>query len=388
MIYLRIIILFFILNFRIYSYTISAGFGLWQHDLRFINTLDLGWEQTIGNFQYVLELPVFFPWRGYPFVYATPQKNSESSFKSLSETRYLTAILSKAVYDSPYIAFGLDDKRHFFRQSFLRGDPLFDPNVPFLGSHLFIESPFISLCTSAIQDPSLAILYSDLKFLSKDMNTSFSHYVLRPLFWVDMYLLDDKKTAFGASFEGSVMFAVSENHLLGGLGGISYEQKMLRSVVEVVYEYTFFQVSSGILIQDKQRKASIILNSMYPALRDRNNPSPSHDYILGERLSLYIGGDMHFFEIEFEVYNFETVHFNLLAVYSLRWEKFSLSLEYVNEDITSFNDLLQANNKSTFFGFDLSALILKDIMRIGWSSYRNWNGESNFRSRLYTKLLF
>ena len=273
----------------------------------------------------------------------------ESTFKSLSEIRYVATVLSKAIYDAPYVSFGLDDKRHLFRQSFLWGNPLFDSNAPFLGSHLFIESPFISLCTSATQDPSLAILYSDFKLSSEESDTSFSHSVLRPLLWVDMHFLDEKRPVFGASFEGSVLFAVSGDHLLGTLGGVSYEQNMLRSIVELRYEYKFLKIGSGILVQDEQRRASVILNSIYPALRGQNDPTPSRKYILGERFSLYIGEDQHFFEAEFEIYNFKTILFNLSVAYVLQWEKFSLSIEYINEDITSFNDLLQINNEVLFW---------------------------------------
>ena len=144
MIFLRIIIIFFVFSTTGHSIrrsTFLAGFGLWQHNTNYINTLELGWEQKINNFQYALALPIFFPLDDTPSTYGTPQK----TFKNLSERRYLTTILSRAIYDSRDISFGLDDSKNFFSQSFLWGNPFFDPETPFLGSHLFLRTSFLSL---------------------------------------------------------------------------------------------------------------------------------------------------------------------------------------------------------------------------------------------------
>ena len=108
----------------------------------------------------------------------------------------------------------------------------------------------------------------------------------------------------------------------------------------------------------------------------------------GEKFSLHLGKKVHFFEFVLEIYNFDIPKLHLSAAYIIQWEELSFSLEYTNEEIISFNDLGKANTKSVFIGFDLNTLVLKDIMRIGWSSYRNWDRGSDFKSRLYTKFIF
>ena len=387
----KIIILFFVFSVSghsIYSNSFLAGFGLWQYNTDYVNTLELGWEQQIGSFQYALALPVFFPLDDTPFIYGIQRELPDEMFKNLSERRYLAAIFTKAVYDTDHVSLGLNDKKIFFRQSFLRGNPLFDPQTPFLGSHLFLRASALSLYTSSIQDPSLIILYTEKEFFRKEAKTSTGHLMLRPLFWMDTHWLNNKTTDLGASLEGQVWFPLATEHQLGLLSGVSYGQSMLRLVFGTIYEYNFFKLHAGVLMQDKKRRTSPLLNSLYPAMRGLTAPDPSHEYILGEKFSLYIGEEAHFFELVLEIYNFDIPRLHLSAVYIIQWKKFSFSLEYTNEEIISFSDLGEANTKNVFIGFDLNALVLKDTMRVGWSSYRNWDGRSDFKSRLYTKFIF
>ena len=59
--------------------------------------------------------------------------------------------------------------------------------------------------------------------------------------------------------------------------------------MEAVYEYNLFKLHLGVLLQDKERRTSPILNSVYPATRNLAEPEPSYEYVLWRKIFFTLG---------------------------------------------------------------------------------------------------
>ena len=386
----------------------GIGAGLWQEQIRYVNTFELSILYEFQDFKYEIQLPFFIPFDSRPFIWGVPNKELSNMFAGMSDLVYLSAFVKELSYDKKSIQVGF--KQHFFHfdRTLIWGNPLFYSKTPFIGPNFYFQidnSDFSTgFFTSSLQDPSLMVFLFDVKPFSKshilwlkELNIKTSFYadfpfkIKRP---VDLF----QKAKAGSGLNIKTLYWENKPHALGFQVNASYGNYLLRSSAALLYrilnKLSFTEIGLGVIGQDKNHPTSPLLSSLSPGFANLQEISfHSSEYIAGGTFFFkWSKKDSHSLSFDLDTYPSLQPMFSYRINYSLHWEEVQLQLSFIRDKIISFKEAVVYWDKNAFWGFNLKATIIDGLFEIGWSLYLNRipdkNLGSTLKSKIYTHFIF
>ena len=374
----------------LYGVNVGAGFGLWQEQTRYINTIDVSFRQDFTRISYEIELSIFIPFDRDSFIFAAPNEEDSPLFVSLANLDRIFNFFKEVSYHDKHIQAGLANKKVAFQNTLIWGNPFFNQKIPFLGPNFYIETRTLNFYTSMLPDPSLMLINSEYQPFAESKHLLLKTLQIEPSAYIDWRIQQNRLFRWGVGFDLTTIYWQHKNHSLGLQGGFSYSAQLLRSTFFSFYKFKKVTIGLGGIVQDENHPTSPSLSPLYVNQRENNTMVQSNNrYSPGGSLFIkWKENELHSFAIYLDLYSKNEPIFSYRVYYYLRFEDFFWGISHIRDSVISLRSFANFKAPTSFFGFDLKAKVIHNLFEIGWSSYLAGSDTSRLRSRLYVHLIF
>ncbi len=376
--------------FDIHGLRLGAGFGLWQEETRYINTINFSLRQDFARISYEIELPIFIPFDRSVFIFATPNKENSPLFTSLVNVDRISNFFKEVSYHDQDIQVGFVNKKVIFQNTLIWGNPLFNQKNPFLGPNFYLETRYLNFYTSMLPDPSLMLINSQYQPFTESKYLPLKTLQIEPSAYIDWHIQQVFPFSWGVGFDLTTMYWENKDHSLGLKEGFSYSAQRLRSTLFFLYKFMEYTIALGGIVQDENHPTSPRLSPLYVNQRESNTRTqPNKHYFYGGSFFIkWEESEFHSFGIYLNLYSKSELVFSYRVSYYLRFKDFFWGISHMRDSVNSLRSFANFKTPASFFGFELKTKIIHNLFEIGWNSHLAWDDILRLRSRLYVHLMF
>ncbi|MDH4261771.1 MAG: hypothetical protein OEV78_01865 [Spirochaetia bacterium] len=393
--------------------TFGAGAALWAYDSTYIMELNPEFKFKIplekSQFSFDLILPVFIA-----MVYEKKDniqndvfKGFHAYFRGFSSTDYgstlwpeivsspifLITYIKKATWSNDHLLVLISpDKPQIIEpiKNILWYNPFFDVNTGILNRYL--QFTFTTgknngaVYTSSLTNPTLFFTYYNFFPFLNFSGDFLQQWSFTPSLWTDLGVI--KNPDAGVGFETSTGGVGNEFIRLNFLTDAHFFSS--RNIVSEKLSYRF-DVGSSLLLRPFGVYAGYIYKSAHhpygPYLSPLYVSRSQNDYTSfsknnGILLKILPGMDSIFnFGLDTEIYPANPMTISLKGLLGVKWEKNSIDLAYIHEDISGINDFLDnRKDSSSFIEFHLQYYIVPETLLLEWRHVVNFRDHSAIKT--------